>query len=86
MVDPSLVVLRAIHVSATVFRAGGTFLLAGFHEFVVHPGDDERTLDRLADYAGVPQAIGVSGLAVVAGLLLTGKFRLGDLRAGPHTG
>lgn len=71
MADAYLIVLRAINVAAAVFWAGWTFLLAGFHEFAVPPGDDDRTLRRMAGYAGVSQVLGVSGLlAVVAGLLL----------------
>lgn len=71
MSDAYLVVVRAIHITTAVFWAGGSFVLAGFHGFVLDPGDEERTLQRLADYAGVSQVIGIAGvISVIAGLLL----------------
>lgn len=71
MTDLYLASLRAIHVAAAVFWAGGTFVMAGFHEFIVDPGDDRRTLERMAGYAGVSQMIGVSGIvSVIAGSIL----------------
>jgi uncharacterized membrane protein len=81
MADPYLVLLRAVHVAGAVFWAGGSFLMAGFHGFVLDPGDDEHTLRRLADYAGVSEKIGISGVvSVVAGLLLYWEVS-GGLRA-----
>lgn len=71
MTDVYLIFLRAVHIALAVFWAGGSFVMAGFHGFVIDAGDDERTLRRLAEYAGVSQVIGVSGLfSVIAGLLL----------------
>lgn len=86
MTDGYLVLLRAIHVAGAVFWAGGSFVMAGFHEFVLHPGDDGRTLHRLADYAGVSEKIGIVGMvSVAAGLLLywevSGGLRLGWVRS-----
>lgn len=71
MTDLYLASLRAIHIATAVFWAGGTFVMAGFHEFVVHPDGERRTLERMAGYAGVSQMIGVSGMvSVVAGSIL----------------
>lgn len=71
MADPLLVALRAIHVLGTVFWAGGSFLLAGYHEYVVDPGEPERTLERLAEYASMSNVVGGAGfVGVLAGLAL----------------
>lgn len=71
MTDLLLVVLRAVHVVGAVFWAGGTFLLAGFHEYVLDPGDPERTIERMAEYDRMSTMVGASGmLAVLAGLAL----------------
>lgn len=71
MVDLLIVVLRAIHVLGAVFWAGGTFLLAAYHEYVLDPGDSERTLERMARYDDMSTMVGASGVvAVLAGLAL----------------
>lgn len=71
MADLLLAALRGIHVLGTVFWAGGTFLLAGYHEYVVDPGEPERTLERLAAYDDMSTMVGASGIVgVIAGLLL----------------
>lgn len=71
MTDLLLVILRAVHVVGAVFWAGGTFLLAGFHEYVLDPGDPERTIERMAEYDRMSTVVGASGmLAVLAGLAL----------------
>lgn len=71
MTDPLLAGLRAIHVLGTVFWAGGTFLLAGYHEYVVDPGPPERTLQRLAEYDDMSNMVGASGIVgVIAGAVL----------------
>lgn len=71
MTDPVLVILRAIHVLGAVIWAGGTIVLASYHEYVIDPGDPERTLKRMADYDDMSTMIGASGIvAVLAGLVL----------------
>lgn len=71
MTDLYLASLRAIHVAAAVFWAGGTFVMAGFHEFIVDPDGERQTLERMAGYAGVSQMLGASGLiSVIAGSIL----------------
>lgn len=71
MVDLYLVTLRAIHVLTAVFWAGGTFLLAMSHEFVLNPGRPEETLERMAEYDNMSKKVGFSGIfAVLSGLLL----------------
>lgn len=71
MADFLLAALRGIHVLGTVFWAGGTFLLAGYHEYVVDPGEPERTLERLAAYDDMSTMVGASGIVgVLAGLVL----------------
>lgn len=82
MADVFLVVLRAVHITTAVIWAGGTFVMAGFHEFVLDAGDEERTLRRLAGYAGVSQVIGIAGVvAVLTGLVMywtvSGGLQLG---------
>lgn len=69
--DVYMVSLRAIHLATAVFWAGGTFLLAWFHGFVLGSGDTERTLGRMVDYANMSRFVGVSGmLAAITGLLM----------------
>lgn len=69
MTDLLLVLLRVLHIVGAVFWAGGTFLLAGFHEYVLDPGDPERTIQRMAEYDRMSTVVGASGMiAVLAGL------------------
>ena len=71
MTDVYIVALRAIHITTAVFWAGGTFLFAWFHETVLDPGDDDRTLRRMADYDGMSTYVGVAGIvAVLTGIVL----------------
>lgn len=50
----------------TVFWAGGSFLFAGYHEYIVDPGDAERTLSRMAAYGEMSDMVGYSGVTGVA--------------------
>lgn len=71
MTDLLLAALRGIHVLGTVFWAGGTFLLAGYHEYVVDPGSPEHTLERLAAYDEMSTMVGAAGIVgVIAGIVL----------------
>lgn len=71
MADILMVTLRAIHIVGAVFWAGGTFLLGIYHDYVLDPGDPERTLERLADYDTMSKKVGMSGIvSVLAGLVL----------------
>lgn len=78
MTDPYLVTLRAIHVLAAVFWAGGTFVLAWHHEFVINPGTPRETLARMASYDDMSKRIGFAGLlAALSGILLYWEVSLG---------
>lgn len=71
MADPLLAVLRAIHVLGAVIWAGGTIVLAAFHEYVIDPGDPERTIQRMAEYDRMSSMVGASGIVgILAGLWL----------------
>lgn len=71
MTDPLLVALRAIHIIGAVFWAGSSWLFAGYHEYIVDPGDAERTLSRMAAYGEMSDMVGYSGVtSVVAGVIL----------------
>lgn len=71
MADFVMVVLRAIHIVGTVFWVGGTLLVAGYHEYVLDPGDPKRTLERMAEYDDMSTMVGMSGMVgVLAGLVL----------------
>lgn len=71
MADPLLAVLRAIHVLGAVIWAGGTIVLAAFHEYVIDPGDPERTIQRMAEYDRMSNMVGASGIVgILAGLWL----------------
>lgn len=66
-----MVLLRAIHIIGAVFWAGGTFLLGMYHDYVLDPGDPERTIQRLAAYDTMSKKVGGSGIvSVIAGLIL----------------
>lgn len=69
--DWLLVALRAIHVVGAVFWAGSSFLFASYHEYIVDPGDAERTLSRMAAYGGMSDMVGFSGIiSAAAGVIL----------------
>lgn len=71
MADPLLAVLRAVHVVGAVIWTGGTIVLAAFHEYVIDPGDPERTIQRLAEYDRMSTMVGASGIVgILAGLWL----------------
>lgn len=71
MADLLFALLRAVHVLGAVVWAGGTFVLASFHEYVLDPGDPERTIQRMAGYDDMSTMVGASGIvAVAAGLIL----------------
>lgn len=63
--------LRAIHILGAVFWAGASFLFAAYHEYIVDPGDAERTLSRMAAYGGMSNMVGGAGIiSAAAGLVL----------------
>lgn len=71
MTDPVLIGLRAIHIVGAVFWAGSSFLFAGYHEYIVDPGDAERTLSRMAAYGGMSDMVGYAGItSAAAGVIL----------------
>lgn len=71
MADLVMVILRAIHLVGTVFWVGGTFLVAGYHEYVIDPGNPKRTLQRMAEYDEMSTMVGVSGIVgVLAGVVM----------------
>lgn len=66
-----MTILRAVHILGAVFWAGASFLFAGYHEYIVDPGDAERTLSRMAAYGGMSNMVGASGItSAVAGVIL----------------
>lgn len=71
MPDLLLAVLRAVHILGAVTWAGGSFVLAAFHEYVIDPGDPERTIQRMAEYDRMSTMVGASGIVgIIAGLVL----------------
>lgn len=71
LADPLLAILRAIHVLGAVIWAGGTIVLAAFHEYVIDPGEPERTIQRMAEYDRMSSMVGASGIVgILAGLVL----------------
>lgn len=71
MTDLAMVGLRAIHIVGTVFWVGGTLLVAGYHEYVLDPGEPKRTLRRLAAYDDMSTTIGLGGIVgVLAGIVM----------------
>lgn len=71
MADPLMAGLRAIHIVGAVFWVGGTFLVAGYREYILDPGDPERTIQRMAEYDDMSTMVGLSGMiSVLAGLVL----------------
>lgn len=66
-----MAVLRAIHVLGTAVWVGGTLVVAGYHEYVLDPGDPKRTLRRMAEYDDMSTTIGLSGIiGVLAGFVM----------------
>lgn len=71
MTDPVYVTLRSLHILGATIWAGGTLVLAGFHEYVIDPGEPERTIQRLAAYDRMSTAVGAAGIVgIAAGLPL----------------
>lgn len=71
MTDLLMILLRAVHITGTVFWVGGTVLVAGYHEYVIDPGEPKRTLERMAAYDEMSTMIGLSGIVgILAGLAL----------------
>lgn len=71
MTDVVMAVLRAIHIVGTVVWVGGTVVVAGYHEYVIDPGDPERTLRRMAEYDELSTMVGLSGIVgILAGLVM----------------
>lgn len=71
MTDILMAILRAVHILGAVFWAGASFLFAGYHEYIVDPGDAERTLSRMAAYGGMSDMVGASGIiSAAAGVVL----------------
>lgn len=82
MADLLMVVLRAIHIVGAVFWAGSSFLFAGYHEYIVDPGDAERTLSRMAAYGGMSDMVGYSGVTSAAAGVILYWFVSGGLAMG----